>query len=79
MQNIGVIKGLLKKGVLVSIVSLQLVGCQTFKDKAIYAPTGDVMKNLAVEHTVPYMLSTSDVEVSCAMSEALSPLLMAFG
>ena len=37
------------------------------------------MQNLAKEHTVPYMLGTEDLAVSCAMSESLSPLLMAFG
>jgi len=79
VKNIGAIKGLLKKGALLTIVSLQLVGCQTFKDKVVYAPAGDIMGMLAQEHTVPYMLGTEDLAMSCAMSEALSPLLMAFG
>lgn len=79
MKNFSVIKGLIKKSVVLTVVSLQLVGCQTFKDKVVYAPAGDIMQSLAKEHTVPYMLGTEDVVVSCAMSEALSPLLMAFG
>ncbi|UZE96549.1 hypothetical protein [Alkalimarinus alittae] len=79
MKNFGEIKSLLKNSLLLAVVSVQLVGCQTFKDKVVYAPAGDIMQSLAKEHTVPYMLGTEDVAVSCAMSEALSPLLMAFG
>lgn len=56
------------------LASMALSGCTV-----IYKTTGDVMKGFAMSHTVPYVMETDDAAINCAMSEALSPLLMSFG
>ncbi|SDX67810.1 hypothetical protein [Marinobacter mobilis] len=58
--------------------SLALSGCGV-ANHMIYKTTGDVMEGFARKHTVPYVLESSDLAMSCAMSEATSPLLMSFG
>ncbi len=45
----------------------------------MYKTTGDVMVNFAADHQVPFTLATDDMGINCAMSEALTPMLMSFG
>lgn len=45
----------------------------------IYKTTGDVMQGFSKAHTVPYLLKTDDLAMSCAMSQATAPLLLSFG
>ncbi|MBS8239818.1 hypothetical protein DYI22_04800 [Marinobacter lipolyticus] len=45
----------------------------------MYKTTGDVMQGFSKNHTVPYLLESSDLAMGCAMSEATAPLLMSFG
>ncbi len=45
----------------------------------IYKTTGDVMQGFSKAHTVPYLMKTDDLAMSCAMSQATSPLLLSFG
>lgn len=60
------------------LASLTLSGCGVV-NHMIYKTTGDVMKGFSKDHTVPYLLQGEDLAMSCAMSEATSPLLMSFG
>lgn len=59
-------------------VSMALSGCGVVNNM-IYKTTGDVMQGFAKDHTIPYVLESGDLAMSCAMSEATSPLLMSFG
>lgn len=58
----------------VLMASAALPGCSL-----IYKTTGDVMQGFSKAHTVPYLLETDDLAMSCAMSQATSPLLLSFG
>ncbi|MCP5163238.1 MAG: hypothetical protein H6999_06090 [Hahellaceae bacterium] len=78
MKVTSVLKKFSKKGAVTALVMVQLSGC-SFINNIIYKTTGDVMQNFSKDHTIPYVLSTDDLAVSCAMSESLSPLLMSFG
>ncbi|MFE8070176.1 hypothetical protein QQM79_03880 [Marinobacteraceae bacterium S3BR75-40.1] len=55
-----------------------LTGCGAIQNM-MYKTTGDVMKGFAKSHTVPYMLASDDLAMSCAMAEATSPLMLSFG
>lgn len=55
-----------------------LSGCGVV-NHMIYKTTGDVMQGFSKEHTVPYLLHSGDLEMACAMSESVQPLLMSFG
>lgn len=55
-----------------------LSGCGAINNM-MYKTTGDVMVGFAEKHTVPYVLSSDDLGMNCAMSEAMTPLLMSFG
>lgn len=68
----------IKKGTVILLVLLSLVGCQTIKDAMLYKPAGDTVRWLAQDHVVPYMLGSNDLAMSCTMSEGMSPLLMSF-
>lgn len=61
-----------------TLAGLVLTGCGAV-NHVLYKTTGDVMQGFSRDHTVPYMMQTEDVAMSCAMSEATSPLLMSFG
>ena len=43
-----------------------------------YKSTGDIMLGFAEDQGVPYMLTTDDVALGCAMSEAFTPFLLSF-
>lgn len=58
--------------------SLALSGCGAVNG-VLYKTTGDVMQGFAKDHTMPYLLESGDLAMSCAMSQATSPLLMSFG
>ncbi|WP_242634375.1 hypothetical protein [Marinobacter salicampi] len=67
------------RGVIIGLLaSVALSGCGAV-NHVLYKTTGDVMKGFSKDHTVPYLMQTDDVAMSCAMSEATSPLLMSFG
>lgn len=58
--------------------SFALSGCGVI-NHMIYKTTGDVMVGYSKKHAVPYLLESDDLEMACAMSESLQPLLMSFG
>lgn len=58
--------------------SVLLSGCGVV-NHMIYKTTGDVMQGFSRNHTVPYLMESSDLAMGCAMSEATAPLLMSFG
>lgn len=58
--------------------TLALSGCETVNN-TIYMTTGEVLKGYGKTHIVPYLNSTDDLEMACAMMEANTPLLMSFG
>ncbi len=62
---------------LLAILAVTVSGCGVVRN-AMYKTTGDVMVGFAKEHQVPYMLTTDDIAMNCAMSEALTPMLMSF-
>lgn len=64
--------------VLAVAILFGLGGCSAINNM-MYKTTGDVMVGFAKTHAVPYVLASDDLEMSCAMSEAMTPLLMAFG
>lgn len=67
------------RGVTVAVVaSVALGGCGVV-NHMVYKTTGDVLQGFSRNHTVPYLLSTDDLAMGCAMSEATAPLLMSFG
>lgn len=59
-------------------VSVVLSGCGVV-NHMVYKTTGDVMEGFSRNHTVPYLMESSDLAMGCAMSEATAPLLMSFG
>ena len=61
-----------------ALTAMVLTGCSAV-NHVLYKTTGDVMKGFSKDHTVPYLMQTDDLAMSCAMSEATSPLLMSFG
>lgn len=63
--------------VLLTLMTL-LGGCSMIRHQ-MYATSGSVMQGLSREHTTPYVLQQADVGMSCAMSEATTPLMMSFG
>lgn len=67
------------RGVTAAVVaSVALSGCGVV-NHMVYKTTGDVLQGFSRNHTVPYLLSTDDLAMGCAMSEATAPLLMSFG
>lgn len=60
------------------VASVALGGCSAV-NHVMYKTTGDVMQGFSKNHTVPYLLESSDLAMGCAMSEATAPLLMSFG
>ncbi|MGB1951029.1 MAG: hypothetical protein ACPHQ9_09710 [Marinobacter sp.] len=60
------------------VASVALSGCGVV-NHMIYKTTGDVMQGFSKDHTVPYLLESSDLAMGCSMSEATAPLLMSFG
>lgn len=60
------------------LLLFSLGGCSAVNNM-MYKTTGEVMVGYAKAHAVPYVLSSDDLGMSCAMSEALTPLLMSFG
>ncbi len=60
------------------LAGMALTGCSAV-NHVLYKTTGDVMQGFSKDHTVPYLMQTDDLAMSCAMSEATSPLLMSFG
>ncbi|MGM0768491.1 MAG: hypothetical protein ACQEV6_10730 [Pseudomonadota bacterium] len=60
------------------VASVALSGCGVV-NHMMYKTTGDVMQGFSKNHTVPYLLESSDLAMGCAMSEATAPLLMSFG
>lgn len=67
------------RGVTAAVVaSVALSGCGVV-NHMVYKTTGDVLQGFSRNHTVPYLLSTDDLAMGCAMTEATAPLLMSFG
>lgn len=67
----------LGRALVVSLALGLVSGCSVVRN-AMYKTTGDVMVGFAQEHQVPYLFGTDDVRMNCAMSEALTPMLMSF-
>src|SRR5699024_11872050 len=44
----------------------------------IYKTTGDVLVRYGQSEMVPYLMHSDDVDMSCAMGESLTPLLLSF-
>lgn len=63
---------------LVMAVSLTSLGGCSVVNHMIYKTTGTVMTAYAETHQVPYVLASDDLEMNCAMAQALTPLLMSF-
>ncbi|WP_227545982.1 hypothetical protein [Marinobacter fonticola] len=68
----------LRAWLMAATASVALSGCGVV-NHMIYKTTGDVMQGFSKSHTVPYLLQTGDLEMACAMSESVQPLLMSFG
>ncbi|MCK2150298.1 hypothetical protein MYE70_14640 [Marinobacter alexandrii] len=68
----------LKRWCAALMASALLSGCGAVNNM-LYKTTGDVMQGFSRDHTVPYLLESSDLAMGCAMSEATAPLLMSFG
>ncbi|MGO1461487.1 MAG: hypothetical protein ACTHYN_02250 [Marinobacter sp.] len=68
----------LKSVIATLALSAILSGCGAL-NHMMYKTTGDVMQGFSREHTIPYLMSTGDLAMGCAMSEATAPLLMSFG
>ena len=67
------------RGAVAGLLSAALLsGCGAV-NHMMYKTTGDVMQGFSKDHTVPYLMQRDDLAMSCAMSEATSPLLMSFG
>ncbi|RMG18173.1 MAG: hypothetical protein D6729_07405 [Deltaproteobacteria bacterium] len=49
-------------------------GCRGF----LYAQTGSVMGSYAVEHMVPYILGTDDIDMACETGVSMGAFLMSF-
>ena len=45
---------------------------------AVYKKTGDVLIGFAEDEAVPYVLSSNDVDLGCAMSNAFTPFILSF-
>ena len=63
--------------VLLLVIAL-LSGCSVIRNH-MYRTSGSVMQGLSKEHTTPYLLQQKDLGMSCAMSEATTPMMMSFG
>ena len=63
------------KYLLLTLLSLQLFlsSCTV-----VYKSTGDVLLGYAEDEGVPYMLSSSDVDLGCSMAQAFTPFLLSF-
>lgn len=68
--------GSLKKRLIafVVVVYLSLGGCTV-----IYKTTGNVLIGFADEEAIPYILTMTDVDMVCAMSESFAPFFFSFG
>ncbi|WP_404365826.1 hypothetical protein [Marinobacter sp.] len=67
------------RGAIAGLLSAAILsGCGAI-NHMMYKTTGDVMQGFSKDHTVPYLMQRDDLAMSCAMSEATSPLLMSFG
>lgn len=70
----------LKKKTLLSLLLISvlfLTGCASVYRLA-YAPTGNVLNLYAKEEMVPYLMTTEDVGMACALGESTSGLLLSF-
>lgn len=67
------------KGLVTVVSATALVSACSVVDQVVYKTTGDVLQGFSRDHTVPYLLQTSDLAMGCAMSEAVAPLLLSFG
>ena len=71
--NLGRIRGRLPKArtAAASVAAgVVLAGCNP-----VYLVTGEVLKAYSTAHVIPYTLEGSDLDMSCAMSEALCGIL----
>lgn len=59
---------------LVVIGTVALTGCT----KQIFRMTAGITERFAEDEMLPYMMSTTDLGMSCAMGESMTPLLMTF-
>lgn len=66
------------RAIVLLALAAMLGGCSMLRHH-MYATSGSVMQGLSKEHTTPYVLQQADVGMSCAMSEATTPLMMSFG
>ena len=68
------LKKLLKPTITI-IASLYLLsGCSL-----IFKTTGDMAFKYSEEYALPYTLTTDDINMSCDMSDAMTPMLLSFG
>lgn len=63
---------------LLLLVITLVSGCSAVRNH-MYRTSGSVMQGLSKEHTTPYLLQQKDLGMSCAMSEATTPMMMSFG
>jgi hypothetical protein len=61
------------KILLVSFLPILLSACSL-----VYKTTGDVLIGFAERETVPYVLSSTDVDLGCTMSTAFTPFILSF-
>ncbi len=62
----------------VLLLLIVMTGCSAIQNH-MYRTSGTVMQGLSKDHTTPYLLQQDDVGMSCAMSEATTPMMMSFG
>jgi len=58
---------------IVALILITLTGCSS-----IYRTTGWFAYDFAEDYAMPYVMKTDDTEMGCAMSESMTPMLMAF-
>ncbi|CBL44959.1 Conserved hypothetical protein [gamma proteobacterium HdN1] len=65
----------LSSAVAIAATTLLTTGCSSL----IYKVVGDGTITFGKDYMVPYLLSTDDTSMGCAMGEAMTPLFMSFG
>lgn len=58
---------------IVALILITMTGCSS-----IYRTTGWFAYDFSEEYAMPYVMKTDDTEMSCAMAESMTPMLLAF-
>ncbi|HCM04474.1 MAG TPA: hypothetical protein DIC30_00520, partial [Oceanospirillales bacterium] len=61
------------RALLVAAILIAMTGCSS-----IYRTTGWFAYDYSESYAMPYVMKTDDTEMGCAMSEAMTPMLLSF-